>query len=523
MRAERRRHLGYEVGRLHRAGRSQREIARSLGIARATVRSLLAELGRRRRDGEAAPEREIGRRTPKPSKLDDFEELMVGWLDEYPKLTARRCLEKLREEGFEGGYTIVRERMRALRAARQPERGASTPVVTAPGQRAEFDWSPYELVRGVKVQLWNATLRWSRAPSLAAADNVRQTTTLRLLRESFERWHGVPLECLTDSMPGVVDRWEANEPVLNVRYVDFAAYYGFTALIAPRGCPQWKAIAERLFRYHEGNLLNGRTIRSVEEYVELLAWWKEAHALERDHPETGRPIRAMLDLERAELQPLPARPYDTRDVVVRVVDDYRRVRFETNHYPVPAPIGDLVYVCADAERVEVCDRGARRLIEHERLPDGAKIRLDPPQSKRARYDVDELVARVGDWGEVAATFAEGVRATRRTAGAELVRLLQLRVDWALDDVVEALERAIAYRCFEVTKVRRILEARYTPRRFEEQIADATRERIARVMETRPVRPRPLDGYEALRRGDAAVETPEEDEDDDGAGEDIERR
>ena len=67
----------------------------------------------------------------------------------------------------------------------------------------------------------------------------------------------MPLECLTDSMPGVVDRWECDEPVLNARYVDFAAYYGFAGLIAPRACPQWKAIAER-YRSREDYLARVR-------------------------------------------------------------------------------------------------------------------------------------------------------------------------------------------------------------------------------------------------------------------------
>lgn len=523
MHGERRRFLAYEVERLDRAGRSQREIARALGIARATVSGLLRELARRRGEGESALEREHGvARTPKASRLDAFDASMRKWLEEHPKLTATRCLEKLRDEGFVGGYTIVRERWRILRAEIVPPRAAATPIETAPGQRVEFDWSPYTLDGGVKVQLFNATLRWSRAVSLAAAGNVRQTTTLRLLAAAFEEWRGVPVECLTDSMPGVVDRWELDQPVLNARYVDFAAHNGYTALIAPRGCPTWKAVAERLFRFHEENLLNGRTIKSVEEYVALLAWWTREKKLARPHPETKRPIAEMLELERVQLRPAPARPYDTRDVVVRLVDDYRRVRFETNHYPVPAPIGSLVYVCADAARLEVCDRRARRLVEHERLADGAGIRLTTPAARRVRYDLDELAERVAEWGEKAAAFAAGVRASRRCAGAELARLLQLVVEWSADDIVAAMERAMEFRCFEVAKVVRILETRCTPRRFEEQIADATRRRIQDVMRSHPVSQRPLSSYEALRTGDrepsATNETTDEEDGDGGPGE-----
>ncbi|MFQ5600467.1 MAG: IS21 family transposase, partial [Candidatus Krumholzibacteriia bacterium] len=455
-------------------------------------------------------------RAPKASKLDGFEDAMRRWLEQDPKLTAVRCLEKLRDQGFDGAYTIVRQRLRALRREVQPPAPTATPVETAPGQRGEFDWSPYRLAGGVKVQLFHAVLRWSRGPSLAAATNTRQTTTLRLLRTAMEELGGVPEEWLTDSMPGFVDRWELDEPILNARYVDFAAHYDFRALIGARGCAKAKAVAERRFRHHENNLLVGRRIHSFEEYARLLAWWKVEKVLKRPHPETGRPIAEMVALERAHLKPLPARPYDTRDVAVRLVDDYQRVRFDTNHYPVPAPVGSRIYVCADTERIEMCDHQARRLIEHERLPTGARIKLPPLHAKRVRYDLDELGERVGLWGEVAAAFAAGVRRARRYPGPELVRVLQLNVNWSADDIVAAMEHAINYRCYEVGKLGRILEARFTPRRFEDVIAESTRARIHEVMKAHPVTPRPLASYETLEKGDRSGDELGEEDGGDGA-------
>jgi len=273
-----------------------------------------------------------------------------------------------------------------------------------------------------------------------------------------------------------------------------------------------KAVAKRLFGYHEKNLLNGRRFRSYEDYVEALEWWVREKAHGRPHHETGRPIREMLELERGTLQPLPARPYDTRDVFVRLVDDYLRVQVETNHYPVPVQVGALVYVCAGEKSLVVCDHMARRLIEHERLPSGAGIKLDPPHIHRVRYDLDELVERVGTWSETAAAFAAELRASRRRPGPELSRLLQLQVNWSRDDIVAAMAHAQRYRCYEVVKLERILELRCSPRRFEDRIADRTRERIREVMRSHPVTQRPLSSYDILRTGDAG---PAEEEQADG--------
>jgi len=191
MRHEHRRHLAYEVQRLSQHGQSQRQIAHALGIARRTVRGLLKDLKARREQGESAPDREIPPRTPRPSKLDDFEQEMRHWLEEDRKLTAVRCHEKLLEKGFEGGYTIVRERLREIRREVTPPVPATTPVTVAPGQRGEFDWSPYTIGEKLKVQLFHAALRWSRASSLDGETDTRQTTTFRCVREALEEWGGV--------------------------------------------------------------------------------------------------------------------------------------------------------------------------------------------------------------------------------------------------------------------------------------------------------------------------------------------
>ena len=44
---------------------------------------------------------------PKPTKLDPYKQIMDEWLEEAP-YSAIRILEKLREMGFDGGYSIVK-------------------------------------------------------------------------------------------------------------------------------------------------------------------------------------------------------------------------------------------------------------------------------------------------------------------------------------------------------------------------------------------------------------------------------
>lgn len=501
-----RRRLAYEVQRRRQRGESLRSISRVLGIHRKTVHKLLEELAARREQGDSAPEREVPPSpVRRPSKLDAFAEQIESWLATYEDLTAVRLHELLTAAGFTGQYTIVREYLRGRRKAERPKQAFQL-VETPAGYQAQFDWSPYVLPGcGEKVQFWGCTLSWSRARAFEAWDNSRQTTILGCLKRSLERFGGVPQECVTDTMPGVVDRWECDLPILNVRFVDFAAYYNFTMNIAPRGMARYKGKTERPFWFVECNLLNGRKFSGIEEFKEVLAWWLNERAMQRPHPRTKRTIAEMLIEERPCLKPLPVRPYDTREVVIRLVDTYGYVQHQGNFYRVADQhIGELVYVCADLERVEVFDRGVHRLAEYARLPDGSGGRQGEGGPRRTRYDLTLLTERLTAWGEAAATFGQRLRQKKRCPGPELAHLLGLQVSWSAEDIVKALEHATLYDAYDVRAVERILETRFKPRSLEAQIAETTRSRIREVMREHPIQQRPLTDYVALRAGDTSA-------------------
>src|SRR5580692_11666995 len=91
-----------------RAGASIRRIARELGLARNTVSRALAQIGAQRAGTEVA-----GR--TRPSRLDPYEPVILELLGRYPDLTGVRLLEELRQQGFPGSYSTVRQRLRELR------------------------------------------------------------------------------------------------------------------------------------------------------------------------------------------------------------------------------------------------------------------------------------------------------------------------------------------------------------------------------------------------------------------------
>ena len=126
---------------LRRDGLAIRAIARAMGVSRNTVRRLLR--GHRSARDEGAPALPPKSPPARPSKLDEYMNAIRELLRRYPDITAQRVLEELRAKGYDGGYSIVRERIRVLRPA--PVRISLPTPNHAPGTMAENDWSTYTI------------------------------------------------------------------------------------------------------------------------------------------------------------------------------------------------------------------------------------------------------------------------------------------------------------------------------------------------------------------------------------------
>lgn len=346
----------------------------------------------------------------------------------------------------------------------------------------------------------------------------RQATLFRLLRAAFEEIEGVPKEIVFDSMPGVVDRWELDQPVLNLRAVDFAAYYGFEIHVAPRGKGSYKGKVERPFRYLEESFFNGRKLYTFDAATTTLAWWLANRGNAREHPKLkGRHIADVLPEDKAQLKPLPAHPFDDRELCHRLVDSYGFVGFDGNHYRATgARIGDWVYVRAGQDAVELLGESARVLGNHPRAPRGAGAFIPPPVvDKERRRPIGELLDAMGALSTTAREYAEKLRATKRYGAREISFILALRERYAADDLARAIEHAHRYGAFGARHVERVLLARAKPRTLGEHVSDRVRQHVRESMKNAPVEQRALGDYARLLDGSSNEDAHRGDDDDKG--------
>ena len=147
------------IKHMQKQGVPKTRIARELGVSRETVRKAVSE------DGH--PE---GKRQSRGSILDPYKEYINQRLEKYD-LTATRLLREIKEQGYTGSYTILKDYVRQVKGARPKpafklwkslsKKSLRNPfsVVrfeTAPGEQAQMDWSDFGWVEfdGQRRKLW---------------------------------------------------------------------------------------------------------------------------------------------------------------------------------------------------------------------------------------------------------------------------------------------------------------------------------------------------------------------------------
>ena len=290
-----------------------RALARYFDISRNMVRRILRKHGKLRTEGHDILKPHGQKKViNRPSKLDPFDETIRNLLEKYPKITGQRLFEELISAGYDGGVSILRERLRSLRPGPK-----QTPVIrfeTEPGIQGQMDWSPYRIkflkTGAANVQCFSYILGFSRRQFIDFTQRRDFFTLIRRHQDAFAYFTGVPAQCLYDSEKTVVLRWEAGRPLLNPAFSAFMTHYQIRPIICQRGRAQTKGKIERPFQYVEGNLLCGREFQDLEDLKTCARWWMREKSDLHLHDTTGRPpLELFLEQEQASLTPLPLHPY----------------------------------------------------------------------------------------------------------------------------------------------------------------------------------------------------------------------
>lgn len=273
-------------------GKSIREIARTVGIARNTVRRYL------RGKPEVVP------RPKRDSKLDAYKGQIRKWMQEDHLYNCETMLPRLQEQGYTGSLSTLKAFVQALR----PRKAGHQPVIryeTKPGEQMQFDWGEFhseEQGRDHKLYGFTAVLSYSRMRFVTFVKRCDTPTMIRCLMEAFEYFAGLPKAALTDRMKSVFLEMDGNSPKWNPLFADFMACIG----VAPRVCkpytPQTKGKVERSVGVIKNGFWPAVHFTDIDDLNEQARIWCDRLNQKRHRTTLQAPVERWVE---ENLSPLP--------------------------------------------------------------------------------------------------------------------------------------------------------------------------------------------------------------------------
>lgn len=447
--------LWSEMQHLKAQGLKPAQIAKQIGRDRRTVRRWLK---RSKYQPRAS--------TSTVSKLDPFKPRIVAWLREHP-YSAQQVFQKLQNQGYEGGITILRDYVRQIRP---PKKQAYLKLDFEPGECAQVDWGTFgqipvgDTMR--RLSFFVMVLAYSRMMYVHFTLAETMEHFLEAHCQAFEFIAGCPKKIWVDNCKVAILKHPVGSPAVpHPRYLELANHFGFGIVACGVRQPQQKGRVENGVGYVKKNFLAGHTFTDFAQVQPAAMEWLRNVANVRKHPQTGqRPIDL---LEKEALSPLSPHPYDTG-----VIEDYRvsstcRIRLDTNTYTVPYRLAD--------QRVTLKRRPEELLIYHDNQLIATHVRsyrrrqdivnedhISPLLEQRRHARDQKMLVNFLKICSEAAQYYEALKQKRFQTTTHVRRILALAETHGNEPVARAIRDALHFKAYDSQYILNILHQRSRP-------------------------------------------------------------
>jgi transposase len=377
--------------------------------------------------------------------------------------TAKRILERLREQGYQGGRTVVQEEVRRWHK-RQAE--VFMPLVHRPGE-AQADFGEAVVVyRGQerKIAMFVMSLPFSDALFCQIFPRECTETFQEGHRRAFEFFGGVPARITYDnSRIAVTKVIQKRGGAFTREFLRLESHYLFAHHFCLIRRPMEKGHTENLVGYGRRNyLVPVPRIDDFEQFNEGL--------IEACRQDLARQLRGkdgtkaeLLEEDRRAMLPLPPRPFEARRVESGQASSLSLVRFDCNDYSVPTQYAhhDVMAIGGiETVRLVVDDR---LVAEHVRDWERENVHYNPVhylallERKPGALDFGKPF---DDWD-----LPEPMTVLRRRLEGELgsigrrefIKVLRLLESCTLEELARAVDRALAIGALTVEAIQLLLQ------------------------------------------------------------------
>lgn len=458
-----------DIQYLHKQGLNKTQIAERLDLDRKTVRKYLE-------NPEAVDDRS------RSSILDPYKEFLQKRLEDFEDLTATRLTREIRtlnspdpqakallpDEPYDGSIRTVQ---RYVKDIRKDKRRVYKPVETLPGEQAQVDWGHFGTwsFEGEQQPLYGfaLSLGYSRPRYLRFTLSKKMRPFLECHKRALEYIGGVPIEMLYDNCKTVVSERIGEIVKFNPDLMRFAREYGFK----PRACwtydPESKGKVESALKYANMDCFYSLPVDEIslkELNHEALRWCDEV-ANEHTHSVTHERPNDRLGKEHPALGELPKREIQIYESVSRQIRKDSTFVFETNQYTLPHEVarGEAeLRVQRDSLEVHVDNK---HVWTHQRCHDRGQLIYEESHYEGrpcgARQRKNRLQQEFESLGAVASDFLKGLARQRNGHLREQAQtIMDLREDWEVEAIHEAMVRADEFGKYSYGTVKRILQKQH---------------------------------------------------------------
>ncbi len=435
-----------------RDGLNRAQIAEELSLDLRTVGKWLDEKQFRPR-----------KKSDRASKLDPFKSTIIKMIETHP-YSAKQIFQRIQEEGFSGGYTIVRDYVSKMR----PKRSAAyLKLAFAPGECAQVDWGSFGVITTGetrrRLSFFVMVMCYSRMMYLEFTVSQTMEHWLGCHQNALRFFGGVPKKIMVDNLKSaVIKRTIGQAPVFNQRYLDFANHHGFA--IVPCGVAKGneKGRVESGVGYVKKNFLNGLTMPSLEALQRAGREWLDNTANQRIHGETRKKPVEMFVEERLNL--LPVQEYDCAAIMPLRASSQFRISLDSNRYSVPAEYAN----CKLTGKIypdRICIYDQEKLIaRHRRSYDRHQDFENPDHPKallaqRRKAHNQQILKRFLTISPKAQIFYQKLEDRRMNPLTHIRKIVALSEIYGPEAVSRAINDALVFAAFSSEYIANLLEQR----------------------------------------------------------------
>jgi len=425
-------------------GRSQRQIARELGINRRTVQKML---------NHSVPPGYKRGQPPLEPKLSDYK----GWIDEIlesdkqvhrkQKHTAKRIYDRLKEEhGFTGCYSIVRTYVAKKRLKSQE---MFVPLSHDPGM-AQADFGEAQVkIKGelCKAHFFVIQLPFSDAVFAKAYACENTEAFVDGHQSAFCFFGGVPKRILYDNTTIAVKKiLKDGRREQTTGFIGLRCHFLFEEAFATVARGNEKGGVENLVGFVRRNFMvpvpDFDSFDSLNEHLETCCKKRQLTVVRGNQETIGQ------RLIKESFLPLPTVPYEACRVQSGKITSEGLIRFQNNDYSVPTTLGkQKVWIKGFVNRVVIAYED-KIIAEHVRSYGQEEIIFNPLHYlKLLEYKTGAFVqaAPLKGWN-LPPVFQKVHDILYRKEGKEgrrqYIRILQFLENFSEAELKQSLEQAI---------------------------------------------------------------------------------